>query len=251
MVSKRDNISWIPAIWNAPGRVKAGVTTRRGGYSTPPCATLNLATHTGDNPETVAANRQLLMERLDLPSAPVWLEQVHGNRIICADSADTRTADGAYTDRPGIVCTVMTADCVPVLLCNADGTRVAAVHIGWKGYCANIITHALQLFHPPLSGLHVWIGPHIRADNYEVGDDMRNACLAQNAELSTAFVRNRRGRWQADLEFMVRQQFLTNGVRNISSIGLCTWAEPDLFYSYRRDGQTGRMASMIWIDKST
>ncbi len=249
MASKLDNRAWIPAVWNAPDWIKAGVTTRLGGHSLPPYAMLNLATHTDDNPETVDANRRLLGELLDLPSTPVWLEQVHGNRIICADSADTLTADGAYTDHPGIVCTVMTADCVPVLLCNADGNRVAAVHIGWKGFCADIIDQALQLFIQDPSGLHVWIGPHIRANNYEVGDDVRESCLAKDAGLSAAFVRNPRGRWQANLEFMVRQNFLRHGVNNISSINRCTRAETELFYSYRRDGQTGRMASMIWIDR--
>ena len=249
MAKKLDNHSWIPANWNAPDWIKAGTTTRRGGNSLTPYATLNLATHTDDDLETVVANRRILEDLLDLPSTPVWLEQIHGNRIICADSADTRTADGAYTDLPGIVCTVRTADCVPVLLCNADGNRVAAVHIGWKGYSADIIATALQLFLQEYSDLNVWIGPHIRADNYEVGDDMRDACLLKDAGLSAAFIRNQRGRWQADLEFMVRQQFLAHGVSNISSINRCTWAEPDLFYSYRRDGQTGRMASMIWIDR--
>lgn len=249
MASKLDKRAWIPAVWNAPDWIKAGVTTRLGGHSLPPYATLNLATHTDDNPESVDINRRTLAGLLDLPSPPVWLEQVHGNRIICADSADTLTADGAYTDLPGIVCTVMTADCVPVLLCNAEGNRVAAVHVGWKGYCADIIDQALQLFIQNQSGLHVWIGPHIRADNYEVGDDMRDACLAKDAGLSDAFIRNPRGRWQADLEYMVRQQFLKHDVNNISSLNRCTWAETELFYSYRRDGQTGRMASMIWIDR--
>ena len=213
----------------------------------PPYNALNLATHVGDNPETVSWNRKHLSELLKLPSAPLWLNQVHGNRIVCAETMDNNTADGIYSETAGLVCAVMTADCVPVLLCNQAGTRVAAVHVGWKGFSANIIRNAIELYSDNLSGLCVWIGPHIGKSHYEVGDDVWNSCLAADRSLGNAFSKNMHGRWQADLEWIVRHTFEMHGVSNIMSSARCTYAETDTFYSFRRDGQTGRMASMIWI----
>lgn len=215
----------------------------------PPYNSLNLATHVGDDPDAVAWNRNQLSVVLDLPSEPVWLNQIHGDRIICAEFMQDNNADGIYTDQAGLVCTVMTADCVPVLICNQAGTRIAAVHVGWKGYCADIISNALDLFRDEVSNLRVWIGPHIGRNNYEVGDDVRNACLAKHQELTSAFSQNPRSRWQADLELMVRHTLGLHGISRVVSANLCTYAESAMFYSYRRDGHTGRMASMIWIDR--
>jgi len=242
------NLSWIPAVWNVPAWIKAGITTRLGGNSRPPWGSLNLATHVGDDVVSVRQNRQHVVSLLGLPAEPVWLNQVHGHRVICAEDMDNTTADGTYTGQRGTVCTVMTADCVPVLLCNTEGTRVAAVHVGWKGLCAGVLDNALGLFDDQAAGLLVWIGPHISSSHYEVGNDVRDACLAKDPELASAFMPNPRGRWQADLEGMIRHQLHLFGTRHITSTNRCTYAEPDLFYSYRRDGQTGRMASMIWID---
>lgn len=249
MASQQNKMSWIPVDWNVPSWIKAGVTTRRGGKSVLPYNTLNLATHVGDDPESVLSNRKYLSELLKLPTEPRWLNQVHGNRIVCAERMDNNTADGIYTEKAGLVCTVMTADCVPVLLCNQAGTRVAAVHVGWKGFCENIIRNAVELYSDDLSGLSVWIGPHISKSHYEVGDDVWNSCLAVDRTLGNAFSKNTRGRWQADLEWIVRHTFKLHGVSNITSSTECTYAETDTFYSFRRDGQTGRMASMIWIDR--
>lgn len=249
MASQRNKLSWIPAAWNVPSWIKAGVTTRHGGRSAPPFNALNLATHVGDDPDTVRWNRKYVTHLLKLSSEPVWLNQVHGNRIICAEKMDSNTADGIYTDTVGLVCTVMTADCVPVLLCNQAGTRVAAVHIGWKGFCSNIIRNAIKLYNDDLSDLSVWIGPHISKDHYEVGDDVWKSCLDVDRTLDKAFSKNTRGRWQADLEWIVRHTFRMYGIINITSSDGCTYAETDTYYSFRRDGQTGRMASMIWIDR--
>jgi polyphenol oxidase len=249
MASKLNSQAWIAAKWGAPDRVKAGVTTRAGGNSLPPYDALNLATHVGDDPATVTRNRSYVSGLLQLPSEPIWLNQIHGNRIVCAEKLENNTADGTYTDQTGLVCTVMTADCVPVLLCNATASRVAAVHVGWKGFCADILENALELYFNEWADMFVWIGPHIHQRHYEVGNDVRDDCLAKNHELAGAFLPNSRGRWQADLETMLCQQLQAYGISRITSANLCTYGEPDLFYSYRRDGQTGRMASMIWIDQ--
>lgn len=242
--------AWIVAEWEAPAWIRAGVTTRKGGFSKTPFDELNLATHVGDDASRVSKNRQHLRSLLNLQSEPVWLNQVHGNRIINADAIESLDADGSFTDTPGTVCTIMTADCVPVLFCNRDGTRVAAVHIGWKGFCAGILDNAIKVFAQDLPGTHVWIGPHISRRNYEVGDDVRDACQARDSSLTRAFGPNSRGRWQADLEQMIRHELEKQGVRDITSSGHCTFADSGHFYSYRRDGQTGRFASLIWIQKT-
>lgn len=241
--------SWISAEWDAPQWIRAGITTRAGGYSSFPYNGLNLATHVGDEPSTVARNRTYVSSLLNLNNEPVWLNQVHGNRIISATDTHDNTADGVYSDQPRVICTVMTADCVPVLFCNQNGSRVAAIHVGWKGFCAAILDKTAGLFQSDIHATHVWIGPHIRSQNYEVGDDVRDACIARDNNLQFAFTRNLRGRWQADLESMIRHDLARHGITYITASSYCTYAEEGLFYSYRRDGRTGRMASMIWIDR--
>jgi len=249
MATESGKPCWIPANWEAPAMVKAGTSTRHGGNSLPPYASMNLALHVGDTAETVLNNRVALSNYLKLPTEPVWLEQVHGNRIINDDSRNTNIADGMYTEEAGVVCTVMTADCVPVLLCNSNGTEIAAVHAGWRGLCAGVLDNAVSCFRTVPDELLVWIGPHIRQDNYEVRDDVRDACINQDTQLRQAFVRNNYGHWQADLELLVRLILLKYGISKIYSIGQCTYAQADNFYSYRRNPLTGRTASMIWIDK--
>ena len=239
--------SWLPAAWDAPAHVRAGTSTRIGGCSQAPYDTLNLAGHVGDYPEHVIRNRATLERLLELPSAPLWLNQVHGDRVITAGAEAGAGADGCYTDRAGIICAVLTADCVPLLLCDVSGNRVAAVHVGWRGFCAGVIGSALRQFQPDLAGLLAWIGPHIGPESYEVGAEVREACLARNAGHSGAFTRNQRGRWQASLEALVRRELLGHGIDRVTAAGLCTCSLPREFYSYRRDGRTGRMASMIWI----
>jgi YfiH family protein len=241
------NNSWLPASWDAPSTIRAGTSTRLGGHSLPPFDTLNLALHVGDVSETVRLNRSRLSELLKLPSTPVWLEQVHGNRIVTESDLDNNIADGIYSEKAGVVCVIMTADCVPLLLCNTSGTKIAAVHAGWRGFCAGVIDKALALFGK--DEVQAWIGPHIGADHYEVGDDVRSACLHKYPQLAHAFQPNQRGRWQANLETMVRHSLAGTGVKSIFSSNYCTYSEADKFYSYRRNPQTGRTASMIWMDR--
>jgi len=243
-------LPWLPANWNAHPRIRAGITTRQGGYSPPPFDSLNLAMHVGDNPRTVERNRRTIARLLRLPAEPAWLVQQHGCRIIEASSGRDPAADGSYSGQPGVVCAVLTADCVPLLLCNRQGSCIAAVHVGWKGYCRGIIGQALSLFAGNPADIQAWIGPHISRPNYEVGSDVRDACLETEPGLCGAFVNTSAGRWQAGLEQMIRFSLITRGVREIFSSDLCTSVRADDFFSYRRDGRTGRMAALIWIDKA-
>lgn len=241
---------WTAARWPAPPHIRAGTTTRGGGISRPPFDSLNLARHVGDDPEAVDCNRAMLQRDLDLPGAPLWLEQTHSDRVIRLPEDDDRRADAAVTDRPGLVCAVLTADCVPVLLCNRGGTRVGAVHVGWRGLCKGILDNALALMGEDPAALLAWVGPHIGAAAYEVGDDVRDACLARLPRAAGAFSPNPRGRWQCSLSALIALSLNRLGLTRISLAGRCTFTESAAFYSYRREARTGRMASLIWMDRS-
>ena len=249
MARDSENRSWIKAQWGAPPWIKAGISTRNGGHSQSPFNSLNVAMHVGDNPETVGLNRKYLRDLLALPAEPVWLDQIHGNKIIQLGEKNNPQADGSYTNKSGVVCAIMTADCIPVLLCDTKGTIVAAVHVGWRGYCAGIIAKVLGIFSMPKSDILVWIGPHISASNYEVGDDVYHSCVDRDRGVSKFFTKSPSGRWYANLEMMVQHELMADNVTNITSSNSCTFRLNADFFSYRRDNITGRMASMIWIDK--
>ena len=238
----------MPADWPAPGHVRAGTTTRCGGVSRLPFDGFNLAGHVGDEPAAVAVNREQLRQRLNLPAEPLWLKQQHGNKVIKAEMEQPGDADGAYTGKSGKVCAVLTADCIPLLLCNRDGTEAAALHIGWRGLCSRITRSGLSLFKSAPGELLAWIGPHIRQEHYEVGIDVVDACSPIWAETHSAVTPSRANRWRLDLAQLVRTELLNLGVTAISDCRQCTYANRELFYSYRRDGVTGRMASMIWME---
>ena len=243
------NKSWIAANWNAPANIRAGTTTRSGGTSRPPHDSFNLARHVGDSDEAVDANRGRLLELLRLRSEPCWLEQVHGDRIIRADRFNKDLhADGAISLAPGVVCAILTADCLPLLLCDRNGQFVAALHVGWRGFSRNIIARAIDLLPAEPAGLLAWIGPHISAPHYEVGRDVLSACLETLPEAGSAFTPAGTNRWHADLGLLVRMQLQDIGVTGISDAGFCTFSDRQRFYSYRRDGKTGRNASLIWMD---
>ncbi|MFQ5659312.1 MAG: peptidoglycan editing factor PgeF [Gammaproteobacteria bacterium] len=243
--------AWVPADWPAPGRIHAGTSTRRSGYSLPPFDSLNLALLDGDDTGRVLRNRRYLRELLALPDEPVWLQQVHGNRVLTAPLPATRTpADGIYTNKAESVCAVLTADCVPLLLCHKSGTGIAAVHVGWRGLCRDIIENAIKRFSAPSNRILAWIGPHIGAEHYEVGKKVRNACIdSLSSAASEAFTMSRSGHWFADLNRLVRLNLVKLGVSEIYSCGRCSYREEKDFYSYRRDRETGRMASLIWMDR--
>jgi polyphenol oxidase len=244
-----DNFLWPD--WPAPAHVRAVCTTRAGGVSQSPYASLNLGDHVGDDAGVVAENRAWLRRVLNLPADPSWLQQVHGTDAVDA-AALTRPcqADAAYTDRPGVVCAVLTADCLPLLLCDRTGTRVAAVHAGWRGLAGGVIERALEGFTAPGSELLAWLGPAIGPQAFEVGEEVRAEFVAHDVAAAAAFLPARAGHWWADLYMLARQRLAARAVSAVYGGGHCTYTDAARFYSYRRDGSTGRMASLIWLESS-
>jgi polyphenol oxidase len=236
--------------WPASGRVRAVFTLRQGGVSAAPYATLNLAGHTGDEPAAVAENRRRLRAELDLPGEPVWLEQVHGANVIDLDrlaGEGPHRADAALARTPGRVCTVLVADCLSVLFAERRGAAVAAAHAGWRGLAGGVLEAAVQALAVAPAELIAWIGPGIRARHYEVGAEVREALLAVEPAHAAAFAPNARGRWQCDLVAIARYRLLSLGLTEVHGGEGCTFAEPERFFSYRRDGRCGRMAALIWL----
>ncbi len=242
------NLRWMVPEWPAPGRVQAAVTTRLGGYSTGPYAGWNLGDHVGDDPVIVAANRRLLGELLRLPADPLWLRQVHGCEVAGAGTAPANCkADAIVAEQPGRVCAVLTADCLPVLLCDRQGTRVAAVHAGWRGLSAGVLEAAVQRMRIPGPRLMAWLGPAIGPSAFEVGSDVRQAFVSVDAEAAEAFRARGDDHWLADIYQLARQRLARLDIGYVGGGDYCTVADPERFYSYRRDGVTGRMASLIWV----
>jgi YfiH family protein len=232
--------------WPAPANIGALQTTRHGGVSAAPYDSLNLGSHVGDVPLAVARNRQLLNTLL--PSEPVWLEQVHGTDVANADMAGCRVrADACIARRRGSVCVVMTADCLPVLLCDEQGTVVGAVHAGWKGLAAGVIEATVREMAVEPHKLMAWLGPAIGPDAFEVGGEVRAAFVAAHPKAATAFVPGQSGKWFADLYALARLRLNALGITNIYGGDRCTFRDRDAFFSYRRDGATGRMGSFIWL----
>jgi YfiH family protein len=239
------NELWIPADWQAPPGVVAGCTTRVGGSSDGIYASLNLGAHVGDDPAAVAENRRRFKNICDLPSEPRWLNQVHGAGVARDPDVGTE-ADAGYTASPDMVCVVMVADCLPVLFASADGREIAAAHAGWRGLAAGVLENTIAEFAAPAGEIRAWLGPAISAPEFEVGDEVRDAfCIGDDAA-TACFRRNDRGRWQADLYELARQRLGRAGVTDISDGGLCTCRDRARFFSYRRDGQCGRMAAFVF-----
>jgi len=239
---------WIEPDWNAPARVRAGVTTRAGGASVSPYATMNLASHVGDDPIAVQENRNRLRDHLRLPNEPVWLRQVHGTVVVDAGTAaDEPEADGAYTRQSGVVCAVLTADCLPVFLCDRAGSRVAVLHAGWRGLASGILEAGVKALGCAGTELMAWLGPAISVEAFEVGPEVREAMVRHDPEAGLAFHAASKGKWRADLYQLAGQRLRAQGVQNIQGGQFCTFREKERFYSYRRDGVTGRMASLIWL----
>lgn len=232
--------------WPAPARVKALQTTRQGGVSLAPYDSLNLGSHVGDNPLTVARNRILLNALL--PSEPVWLEQVHGTDVVNADMADCRVrADACIARQRNSVCVVMSADCLPLLLCDKQGTVVGAVHAGWKGLSAGVIEAAVQAMGVAPQSLMAWLGPAIGQESFEVGEEVHAAFLAVQPQAASAFIPCQTGKWLADIYALAQLRLAALGIAQIYGGGHCTYRERDKFFSYRRDGATGRMGTFIWL----
>jgi hypothetical protein len=210
---------------------------------------LNLGLHVDDDPAHVAQNRALLVQRLNLPSDPMWLEQVHGCTVLDPKGIENgNCADASTTSVPGQVCVVMTADCLPLLLCNRAGTRVAVVHAGWRGLVDGVIEEAANRFKQPGAELLAWLGPAIGPSKFEVGDEVRERFLSINGSDEAAFVANGPGKWLADIYSLARTRLHAVGCGYIGGGDYCTVTEGERFFSYRRDGITGRMAALIWIE---
>ena len=238
---------WIVPDWPAPARVKAFITTRRGGVSSGPFQSLNLGDHVGDVPGDVAANRALLS--VYLPAAPLWLRQVHGTNVVAADAvASDVEADAAHTATQGIVCAILTADCLPVLICDRNGSQVAAVHAGWRGLSQSVIERTIEAMRVPTEALLVFLGPAIGPTRYEVGDDVRDAFIHDDENAVTAFLPKANGKWLANLYELAQLRLRRLGVEAIYGGDCCTFDDAERFFSYRRDGQTGRMAALIWLE---
>jgi len=241
-------LSWLVPEWPAPRWVRACTTTRLGGISEGPYASLNLAEHVGDDPKHVAENRHRLTEALHLPAMPLWLQQVHGTVVVDAAADPSCEADAAYADRRNVVCAVLTADCLPLLLCDTAGTRVAAVHAGWRGLLGGVIENAVRALRCPGSRLLAWLGPAIGPQAFEVGDEVRAAFVEEDPLAAAAFSPSPAGRWLADIYDLARRRLTRVHVGMIHGGHWCTAGDATRFYSYRRDGVTGRMASLIWLD---
>lgn len=238
--------------WPAPANVKSAQTTRHGGVSVGRYCCLNLGDHVGDSTAAVSKNRALLRASLSLPSEPLWLNQVHGTQIVQVDGDATadlirsgRQADGCVTTQAGRVCVIMTADCLPVLLCDRSGTCVAAAHAGWRGLAAGVLEQTVAAMRVARGTVMAWLGPAIGTRAFEVGDEVRARFVAHDAAAAAAFHPNAGGRWQCDLYLLARQRLLALGIDAIYGGGYCTFDDAQRFYSYRRDGETGRMATLV------
>ncbi len=242
---------WITPDWPAPPSVKALFTTRGGGFSKPPYHSLNLGNHVDDDPVAVAQNRALLRELL--PEDPKWLKQVHGTKAVRIDAegcTGTCSGDAAFTRYPARVCAVLVADCLPILLCNSAGTLVGVVHAGWRGLSEGIIEQTVSAMGAGNASLMAWLGPAIGPEHFEVGEEVRQAFIQRNKDSALAFLprpSSRDGKWLANLFLLAKQQLKKAGVNEIHGGGECTFSDPARFFSYRRDGSTGRMAGLIWL----
>ncbi len=238
---------WLVPDWPAPANVVALSTTRAGGVSEGALGSMNLGGHVGDAPEAVAENRRRLRESLGLTEDPAWLRQVHGTEVVRAETVDrgVTEADAAWASGSGIACAVMTADCLPVLLAADDGSVVAAAHAGWRGLAAGVVEATIAALPAPPRDLLAWLGPGIAQAAFEVGDEVRAAFVAADPAAAGAFERNAAGRWQADLYALARRRLEAAGVSRVYGGGLCTYTDSARFFSYRRDANCGRMATLI------
>lgn len=248
---------WLVPDWPAPANIHAATTLRTGGASLGTYSSLNPANHVSDDNDNVMQNRRTIKEMLDLPAEPVWLHQTHSNRVVkAAKTASLPQADASYTDEPGVVCAVLTADCLPLLVCARDGTKVAAIHAGWRGLLTGVISNTIVAMQTPPNPalfkgkdwgeLLVWLGPAIGPDCFEVGTEVRDAFLQKSVAFNSSFKGQSNGKWLADIYQIARIELAGLGIAQVFGGTSCTVTEHERFYSYRRDTQTGRMATLIW-----
>lgn len=246
----RHQLTFLHSELSLVSGVQTASTTRTGGVSEGPFASFNLGDHVGDDPQHVAANRAALGQTLRLPAAPCWLNQVHGAEVAQGSAlAACPQADAAVSDTPGEVLAILTADCLPVLLCRRDGRAIAAAHGGWRSLAAGILENTAAAMGGDPRELLAWLGPAIGHHAFEVGSEVRDVFVAHSAQAERAFgVSEREGHYYADLCELARQRLIALGVARVYGGGTCTFANPRRFFSYRRDGECGRMATLIWRD---
>ncbi len=273
----RGELAVIAPEWRAPARVRAAFTLRTGGVSLSPYDLLNLGAHVGDAAAAVAENRRRVREGLGLPAEPGWLQQVHGVEVadldgatafateprvpvgagapggVAVESATAPTfkpprADASITRLPGRVCVIQVADCMPVLFAARDGSAVGAAHAGWRGLAGGVLEETVRALGVAPQQLIAWMGPTIGQGHFEVGDDVRSAFVSRDPGAAAAFETNARGRWQCDLYALAQRRLAAIGVQDVSGGGWCTYADATRFFSFRRDGQCGRMAALIWME---
>jgi YfiH family protein len=260
--SDSESVQILRPEWPAPPKVHAAFTLRSGGVSAAPFDSLNLGAHVGDQAAAVAENRRRVRTRLSLPEEPAWLEQVHGVEVVDLDGATPAAgatlhapaagmpaADAVVSRRAGRVCVVQVADCLPVLLTARDGSAVAAAHAGWRGLAAGVLEVTVKRLAVEPRELLAWLGPAVGAAHFEVGAEVRQAFLAQDAAAADAFAANTRGRWQCDLAGLARRRLARLGIGAVFGGQWCTYGEASRFFSYRRDGRCGRMAALIWREE--
>ncbi|HWP94792.1 MAG TPA: peptidoglycan editing factor PgeF [Gammaproteobacteria bacterium] len=253
MNTVRGDPAFIIPDWPAPTRVCALATTRRGGVSRAPFDSFNLGHHVGDDEAHVAENRRLLMTRAALREQPCWLEQVHGNTVVRAERVTVPPrADAVFATVPGMVCAVLTADCLPVLFCDREASVVAAAHAGWRGLAAGVLDATVRALGKSPARLLAWLGPAIGRDAYEVGPDVRDAFVGSDPLAAAAFrPAGAAGKWFCDLYALARLKLAELGVLDVYGGDFCTFTERERFFSFRRDGRTGRQATLIWLADSS
>lgn len=243
-------INVIYPDWPVPNNVKAWTTTRQGGKSAAPYDSLNLGSHIGDNLGNVIENRQHLIESMHIPIEPIWLNQTHSVKVINTMNYQSIDADASYTAKSKAVSVVLTADCLPVLFCSMQGNEVAAAHAGWRGLCDGILENTVNTFRCPPSQIMAWLGPAIGPEKFEVGEEVKLQFTAHDKGASTAFklINSTEGKYLADLYLLARQRLQQLGIEQVYGGEYCTYSQSELFFSYRREKLTGRMASVIWFE---
>lgn len=236
--------------WSAPKNINVVSTTRLDGVSKAPFSSLNLGDHVGDNHNDVVLNREKLITLAQLPTAPTWLNQIHSTKVITlpySDSMNPPSVDAAYTNTAKQVCCVMTADCLPVVICNKEGTEVAAAHAGWRGLLDGILENTVNHFSS--TELIAWCGPAIGPTAFEVGDEVKQQFCDKDPQAISAFTPSQNhNKWLANLELLATQRLQSVGVKKVYYSNLCTYSNTEQFFSYRKEGETGRQATLIWFE---
>ncbi len=242
------NLEYITPDWPVSENIRCITTTRTGGYSLQEYSSLNIGGHVKDDQESVVKNRQLIKQDLQLPNEPVWLDQVHGSFVLSLgeNAPIDNTADAAYTNEASVVCAVLTADCLPVTFCDQSSEHIAVAHAGWRGLVNGVLENTLQTIPVENEKIMCWLGPAIGPKVFEVGEEVVDQFVAKDGMQKNAFVKQSNEKYLANIYQLAMNILTKHNVKNVYGGDRCTYSESDTFYSYRRDGETGRMATLIW-----